>query len=278
MVWRFAPAFGPPTPIHAAAWPALTDGARSARDRRPHAARHPRRLQARVGVSGRAVRAGAARGRARGGARLRRHRPRDRDRRHDGRQKSPPRLHHPSIGVPPTRVIPRSGDQAGGAAVASAHGPRRGAPEVGSRDVAVALRAAPERGGELFSTISGSRSSRSRRPSRPTSTTSATSATRARSRSRAACIRRCTAAGSGRCGSSRASARRRRRTSASATCSSTGRPGSRRAFDMPTLMGYDSDHPRSLGEVGREGVAVDSLDGHGDALRRASRSARSRRR
>ena len=29
---------------------------------------------------------------------------------------------------------------------------------------------------------------------------------------------------------------------------------------MPTLMGYDSDHPRSLGEVGREGVAIDSLD------------------
>ena len=29
---------------------------------------------------------------------------------------------------------------------------------------------------------------------------------------------------------------------------------------MPTLMGYDSDDPRSLGEVGREGVAVDTLD------------------
>ncbi len=29
---------------------------------------------------------------------------------------------------------------------------------------------------------------------------------------------------------------------------------------MPTLMGYDSDHPRALGEVGREGVAVDSLE------------------
>jgi methylmalonyl-CoA mutase, N-terminal domain len=29
---------------------------------------------------------------------------------------------------------------------------------------------------------------------------------------------------------------------------------------MPTLMGYDSDHPKSLGEVGREGVAVDSLE------------------
>jgi 2-hydroxyisobutanoyl-CoA mutase large subunit len=31
-------------------------------------------------------------------------------------------------------------------------------------------------------------------------------------------------------------------------------------FDMPTLMGYDSDDPRSQGEVGREGVAVDTLD------------------
>jgi methylmalonyl-CoA mutase N-terminal domain/subunit len=31
-------------------------------------------------------------------------------------------------------------------------------------------------------------------------------------------------------------------------------------FDMPTLMGYDSDDPRSFGEVGREGVAIDTLD------------------
>jgi len=31
-------------------------------------------------------------------------------------------------------------------------------------------------------------------------------------------------------------------------------------FDMPTLMGYDSDDPRALGEVGREGVAIDTLD------------------
>src|SRR5262252_6055275 len=31
-------------------------------------------------------------------------------------------------------------------------------------------------------------------------------------------------------------------------------------FDMPTLMGYDSDDLRALGEVGREGVAVDTLD------------------
>jgi methylmalonyl-CoA mutase, N-terminal domain len=38
-----------------------------------------------------------------------------------------------------------------------------------------------------------------------------------------------------------------------------GQTGLSTAFDMPTLMGYDSDHPRSLGEVGREGVAVCSL-------------------
>src|SRR5438046_8079936 len=38
-----------------------------------------------------------------------------------------------------------------------------------------------------------------------------------------------------------------------------GQTGLSTAFDMPTLMGYDSDQPRSLGEVGREGVAIDSL-------------------
>jgi len=39
-----------------------------------------------------------------------------------------------------------------------------------------------------------------------------------------------------------------------------GQTGLSVAFDMPTLMGYDSDHERSLGEVGREGVAVDTLE------------------
>src|SRR5690606_11371406 len=38
-----------------------------------------------------------------------------------------------------------------------------------------------------------------------------------------------------------------------------GQTGLSVAFDMPTIMGYDSDHPRSRGEVGRCGVAVDSL-------------------
>jgi methylmalonyl-CoA mutase N-terminal domain/subunit len=39
-----------------------------------------------------------------------------------------------------------------------------------------------------------------------------------------------------------------------------GQTGLSTAFDMPTLMGYDPDHPRSLGEVGREGISVASLD------------------
>jgi methylmalonyl-CoA mutase N-terminal domain/subunit len=39
-----------------------------------------------------------------------------------------------------------------------------------------------------------------------------------------------------------------------------GQTGLSTAFDMPSLMGYDSDHPRSLGEVGREGVAIDVVD------------------
>src|SRR5207237_1618170 len=32
------------------------------------------------------------------------------------------------------------------------------------------------------------------------------------------------------------------------------------AFDLPTQMGYDSDHPLAEGEVGRVGVAIDSID------------------
>ena len=39
-----------------------------------------------------------------------------------------------------------------------------------------------------------------------------------------------------------------------------GQTGLSTAIDMPSLMGHDSDSPRSLGEVGREGVAVDTVD------------------
>ncbi len=41
---------------------------------------------------------------------------------------------------------------------------------------------------------------------------------------------------------------------------SKGQTGLSTAFDLPTLMGLDSDDPRSLGEVGRLGVAVDTID------------------
>src|SRR6476469_7676628 len=39
-----------------------------------------------------------------------------------------------------------------------------------------------------------------------------------------------------------------------------GQTGVSTAFDMPSLMGHDSDDAKSLGEVGREGVAIDTLD------------------
>src|SRR3989442_7521620 len=39
-----------------------------------------------------------------------------------------------------------------------------------------------------------------------------------------------------------------------------GQTGLSTAFDMPSLMGHDSDHPLSLGEVGREGTAIDTLE------------------
>src|SRR6185369_8051280 len=39
-----------------------------------------------------------------------------------------------------------------------------------------------------------------------------------------------------------------------------GQMGLSTAFDMPTLMGYDADHERSLGEVGREGTAVSTIE------------------
>jgi methylmalonyl-CoA mutase N-terminal domain/subunit len=39
-----------------------------------------------------------------------------------------------------------------------------------------------------------------------------------------------------------------------------GQTGLSVAFDLPTQMGYDSDHPMASGEVGKVGVAIDSLD------------------
>ena len=81
----------------------------------------------------------------------------------------------------------------------------------------------------------------------------------ASSRTRAASIRPAIAAASGPCASSPASAPPSRRTSASSTCSSQGQTGLSVAFHLPTLYGYDSDHHYSAGEVGKCGVAIDSL-------------------
>jgi methylmalonyl-CoA mutase N-terminal domain/subunit len=46
-----------------------------------------------------------------------------------------------------------------------------------------------------------------------------------------------------------------------------GQTGLSVAFDFPTLMGYDSDHPRAEGEVGRCGVAISSLADMEDLFR-----------
>ena len=57
-----------------------------------------------------------------------------------------------------------------------------------------------------------------------------------------------------------------------------GQTGLSVAFDLPTQLGYDSDDPVAAGEVGRTGVAIDSIADMEHPARRASRSTRSRRR
>ena len=53
---------------------------------------------------------------------------------------------------------------------------------------------------------------------------------------------------------------RRNRTRDTGICSRNGVSGLSVAFDLPTQMGYDSDHPLAAGEVGRVGVAIDSIE------------------
>ena len=87
-------------------------------------------------------------------------------------------------------------------------------------------------------------------------------------RTRAASSRRCTAAGSGRCASTPGSGRPRSPTQRYRYLLAQGVSGLSVAFDLPTQMGYDSDHPLAAGEVGR-GRRGDRLDrGHGGAVRR----------
>ena len=80
------------------------------------------------------------------------------------------------------------------------------------------------------------------------------------SRSRAACSRRCTAAASGRCASTPASAPRQETNERFRHLLDAGQTGLSVAFDLPTQMGIDSDSPRAQGEVGRVGVAIDTVD------------------
>src|SRR5690606_7428731 len=47
----------------------------------------------------------------------------------------------------------------------------------------------------------------------------------------------------------------------------SGQTGLSTAFDLPTQMGYDSDHPMAAGEVGRVGVAIDTVDDLADLFR-----------
>ena len=71
---------------------------------------------------------------------------------------------------------------------------------------------------------------------------------------------RCTPSGSGPCASTPGSAPPRRPTPASATCWRRGRPGSPPRSTCRPRWGYDSDHPMAEGEVGRVGVAIDTVD------------------
>ena len=70
----------------------------------------------------------------------------------------------------------------------------------------------------------------------------------------------CIAAASGPCGSMPASAPPPSPTRAIVICSPRAQTGLSVAFDLPTQIGLDSDHPLAQGEVGRVGVAIDSLE------------------
>ena len=74
----------------------------------------------------------------------------------------------------------------------------------------------------------------------------------------------------------RASAPPRTPTSGSGRCSRPAASGLSTAFDMPTLLGRDSDHELAVGEVGRAGVAIDTLVDMELTCSPASTSARSR--
>ena len=82
----------------------------------------------------------------------------------------------------------------------------------------------------------------------------------ARSRTRGACTPTATVAGSGPCGSTPASGALPESNRRYRYLLERGTTGLSVAFDLPTQIGYDSDDPHAAGEVGRVGVAIDSLE------------------
>ncbi len=79
-------------------------------------------------------------------------------------------------------------------------------------------------------------------------------------RSRAACSRTCTAGVSGRCASTPGFGTAEESNERYRYLLAQGQTGLSVAFDLPTQMGRDSDDPKAQGEVGRVGVAIDSID------------------
>ena len=95
------------------------------------------------------------------------------------------------------------------------------------------------------------------RSTRPTLTASGSPAS---SRTPAGCSPRCTAPRTGPCANTPASALPRESNERYRYLLSQGTTGLSVAFDLPTQMGYDSDDEMALGEVGRVGVAIDSIE------------------
>ena len=78
----------------------------------------------------------------------------------------------------------------------------------------------------------------------------------------------CTAAARGRCASTPGFGSAEETNARFHTLLSRGQTGLSVAFDLPTQLGYDSDDPVAEGEVGRTGVAIDSVDDMARLLRR----------
>ena len=93
-------------------------------------------------------------------------------------------------------------------------------------------------------------------------------ASRAPTRSPAASTRRCTPAARGRCGSTPGFGTAAESNERYHQLVAAGTGGLSVAFDLPTQMGYDSDAPVAHGEVGKVGVAIDSIEDMRAALRR----------